>query len=581
MNRGAKGLLVCLLATLALPGCDLVRKAAAGGEISRADIVNSADRELKKNEQNREKAANLELAVQEDLKEIEQSRMDGRFSTADYRVKRMNRNLEELRKLDAKSATLTSAPQRLSEIESTYTEERYQKQVLGDQCAKLVDDAKTARMDENWYRVNTRTSDYGKCRRKMIDASIESSVVENLDGKALAEYDEYASYLLAQSEEFRKKSDFRKAVGFETTLEELLVYYKEIDASSAAPAKYAAASQKTQKTYRDPKEVEAEKQQKAFEAWKGQVATKFDAEWASIESAESAARPAYDAGVTALDSGDYATALAKLGEARQTLYSTAYPSAIALETAYVNGSLEKGLSYEISAAMARAHFEQDDKAKLYPELSIIKNGRTWMSKDEEVQVRMFDILADRDGKLTPKPTEAVRRYAGRYSKVGKEFKAVKELANARRGEAYNMLGVEIETISNRQAGSNTDEKVGQVVYMKDAVIDRVQGSTVQFDFKSSYKVPTSCRNTKEVSHVNLYTGRVSYVQKCKYKTVKDGYVIVVPTPKGVKLAKGDRVSFYATVKKRDGKFNVVLKDPGYVRVSKDGKTTWFLGAKVK
>ena len=194
---------------------------------------------------------------------------------------------------------------------------------------------------------------------------------------------------------------------------------------------------------------------------------------------------------------------------------------------------------------------------------------------------MFDILEDGDGKLTPKPTEAVRRYAGRYSDVGRKFKAVKEVASAQRGEAYNMLGVDVETISHREAGSNTAEKAGKVVYMKDVAVDTVKGSMLRFDFKSSYKVPTSCRNTKEVSSVNLYTGRVSYVQKCKYKTVKDGYIVVVPAPKGEKVKKGDLVSFYATVKERKGKFEVMLKDPGYVRVSSGGQTKWFLGAKVK
>ncbi|MEM1348442.1 MAG: hypothetical protein AAGI01_07810, partial [Myxococcota bacterium] len=470
MKHAGRGVLACLVAALALPGCDLVRKAASGGEISRTDVVNSADRELQKNEQKRERAAQVESEIREHLQEIEELRMNGRFSTAEYRVEQLNRSLEELRKVSPRSATLTSAPQQLSELESTYTEERYEKQVLGDECAKFVEDAKTARMEENWYYVNSSTSDYGKCRRKMLDTSIEVSVVEALDEKALAEYDAYASYLLAQAEEYRKKSDFYRAVGFESTLEDLLVYYKEIDADSSAPAKYAAAASKTRKKYRDPKEVEAEQQQKAFEAWKAQVVKSFDAEWSAIEKAEAAARPAYDEGVRALSDGEYSTALAKLSEARQQLYSAAYPSALALEAAFVNGSLEKGLSYEISAAIARAHFEQGNKTKLYPELSIIKNGRTWMSKDEELQVRMFDILADRDGKLTPKPTEAVRRYAGRYSEVGKQFKGVKEVASARRGEAYNMLGVDVETISHPQAGSNTDENTGKVVYVEDVLI---------------------------------------------------------------------------------------------------------------
>ena len=581
MNHRTKVITALMFAGLALPGCDLLKKAASGGKISQSDLVNSADREIKQNERNKEKIADLEKTVQEDLTEIEQMRTNGRFSSAEYRVKRLNKNLAELRELDGANAALTSAPKKLSEIEGTYTEERYQKQVLGTQCGELVEDTKSARMEENWYRVNSRAIDYGKCRRKMLDVGIDSGVVASLDEKALTEYDEYAGYLITEAEGYRKESDFRKATGFESTLESLLVYYKEIDPNSSAPKKFEAASLKTQKKYRDPKEVEAEKQQAAFEAWKGQVSGQFDKEWTSVEEAETAARPAYDEGVKALDASDYATAIKKFSEARQKLYSTAYPSAIALEAAFNNGSLEKGLSYEISAGLARTYFEKGDKAQLYPELSIIKNGRKWLSKDEEVQVCMFDILEDGDGKLTPKPTEAVRRYAGRYSDVGRKFKAVKEVASAQRGEAYNMLGVDVETISHREAGSNTAEKAGKVVYMKDVAVDTVKGSTLRFDFKSSYKVPTSCRNTKEVSSVNLYTGRVSYVQKCKYKTVKDGYIVVVPAPKGEKVKKGDLVSFYATVKERKGKFEVMLKDPGYVRVSSGGQTKWFLGAKVK
>ena len=581
MQNRTKIIAALMFAGLALPGCDLLKKAASGGTISQADLVNSADRQIKENERNKEKIADLEKTIQEDLTEIEQMRMNGRFSSADYRVKRLNKNLDDLRELDAGNAALTSAPKKLSEIEGTYTEERYQKQVLGDECGKHIEEAKAARMDENWYRVDRRTVDYGKCRRKMVDVGIDSGVVASLDEKALSEYDEYANYLLSQSEAFRKSSEFRKATGFESTLEGLLVYYAEIDPNSSQPKKFLARSTKIQKANRDPKEIEAEKQTAAFEAWKGQVTGAFDKEWEAVQAAESAARPTYDEGMKALDSGDYKTAAAKFAEARQKLYSAAYPSAIALEAAFANGSLEKGLSYEISAGLARTHFEQGDKAQLYPELSIIKNGRKWLAKDQEVQVRMYDILADRNGKLTPKPTDAVRRYAGRYSDVGRQFKGIKEVASAQRGEAYNMLGVDVETISHREAGSNTSEKAGKVVYMKDVAIDTVKGKYLRFDFKSSYKVPTSCRNTKEVASVNIYTGRVSYVQKCKYKTVKDGYVIVVPSPKGVKLKKGDLVSFYATVKERKGKFEVMLKDPGYVRVSKGGETKWFLGATVK
>ncbi|CAN0488527.1 unnamed protein product, partial [Laminaria digitata] len=450
-----------------------------------------------------------------------------------------------------------------------------------EQCAEDVAEAKEARQEENWRRVESRLTDYVKCRRKLVDVGAEESLVTAQDDAAIAEYDEFMGYIVSKIEEYRKDKQFRYAVGFETSLEDThLRYYSEIRPDSKEPTAILAKVNKIRKTYRDPEEVKAEKAQAAFDAWREQVTNAFDADWTKIQTAEEAARPAFEEGMAALEKGDSAAAEAKLLEARQTLFSSAYPSALALDAAYKNGNLEKGLSYEISAGLARTYFENNEKSKLYPELAIIQNGRKWLTKEEEIQVRLFDILADREGKLSPKPTDPVKRYAGRYSDLGKQYKGVKEIADASRGEAYNMLGVAIETLTHRQAGSNTAEKVGQVVWLEEP-ISLVKGNTLRFDFRNEYKVPTKCWNTKEVEGVNLYTGRVYYKQKCKYKTEKSGYTIVVPAPEGIKVKKGDVVSFYGVIDKRKGDFDVMIKDPGYVRVAPGGETKWFLGAKVK
>ena len=566
---------------LCLPACNLIKKVAKGEKIDRNDLVNEADKQVKQNQANKEKIAKYEESINEDLKTIEEQRKEGRFSSADYREKRFSKNLAELQKLDSKNALLTEAPKRLEVIKSEWTEDVYNRKVLTAECAKDVEEAKAARMEENWYRVERSLTDYSKCRRKLKDVGIEESVITGQDELAIAEYKEFIDgYVMTKITDLRKEKNFRTSIGFETSLEDQhLRYYSEMQPDSAYPKTVLTKLKTIRKKYRDPEEVKAEKAQKAFDAWRDQVTKSFESDWSKISSAEEAARPDFDAGVKAFEDGDAAAAETKLLAARQKLYSAAYPSAIALEAAYKNGSLEKGLSYEISAALARIYFESGDKSKLYPELSIIKEGRTWMSKEEELQVRLFDILADRTGKLSPKPTDPVKRYAGRYSDLGKEYKGVAELAEARQGEAYNTLGVEIETLTHRQAGSNTADKVGQVVYMEEAVTN-AQGSKLRFDFKSEYQVPTKCWNTKEVSSVNVYTGAVYYKQKCKYKKVKDGYSIVVNQPKGIKVKKGDIVSFYAVIKERKGKFDVILDKPGYVRVAPSGQTKWFLGAKV-
>lgn len=576
MNNSRMKMLILLSASaFCLPACGLLKKAATGGTISSNDLVNEADSQYKENEREKEQVARMEKDIAEDLQEIEQLRKDGRFSSAEYRVKTMNKRLSELKKLDGKNAMLTSAPKKLGEIESTWTEEVYNKNVLTKKCSDLAEGAKAARMDENWYRVDNSLEDYAKCRRKLIDAGVGEDVAAASDAIVVPEFETYFDYLINQSLEARKAKEFYKAVGFEKTLEGHIKYYLEAkpatDKSKAALTKMEA----NQKKYRDPKEVEAEQAKGAFDAWQKQALGIFGQEWSKIKAAEAAAQPMVDEAKAAIEAGDMKKAEAKLIEARGKLYAEAYPSSVALDTAIKNDSITRGLSYEIAGALARIYFEQGEKAKLYPELSIIKEGRSWLSEEEEQKVRMYDILADRDGKLVPKPTEPVIRYASRYSDTAKEYKAVKEQADARSGEAYNMLGVAMDTITHRQASLNPEEKAGQVVYMEEPV-DEVKGSKLMFDFRREYQVPVKCWRTNKVAGVNLYTGTVYYEEKCKYEKRKDGYFIVVDAPKGVKVGKGDVVSFYGTVGKKSGA-NIELDNAGFVRVAPKGETKWFMG----
>ena len=579
------------LTAMLTTGCSLFKKAASGQSISGADLVaegdqqnaerkREADRQAREEERRQDKIKRIETQITEDLQSVEEQRKNGRFSSAEYREKRIHKKLAELKEIDAGNAMLASAPEKLQAIKGTWTEDVYNKRVLTEKCSRLAERTKQDRMDERWSGVERGLTAYVKCRRKMKDAGVGAAIVQERDQMVLAEYDAYAAYVLGKIAEYRKASEFRYAVSFETGFENHLKYYAELAPTSGKPDRYAKKIARIQKKYRDPEEVKAERARADFESWRKRVTEQFDSEWDKIQTAERAAQSMYEQGENALDAENYKTAEKKLLSARQTLYKEAYSSAVALDAAYRNGSLEKGLSYQISSALARLYFEQGDKAKLYPELSIIKNGRPWLSKDEELKVRLFDILADRRGKMQPKPTDTVRRFAGRYSKIGKEFKAVKEVAIARRGEAYGQIGVEVETISHRQAGSNPTENVGKIVYVEEPVT-AVSGSSLRFDVRSSYSVPTKCRNTKQIDSVNVYTGQVYYKQKCKYKKVKSGYSLIVKKPRGVKITKGDLVAFYAAVGKKQGKFDLNLNKAGFVRIAPGGQTAWFLGARVK
>lgn len=574
-------ILTLMAALFVLPGCNLVKKAARGEKISRGDMVNAADSQVKENERKKEQIAKYEASVREDLKEIEELRQKGSFSSSTYREKRLNQNLTELGKLDGKNALLTAAPKQLESIKSTYTEEVYAKKTLVAKCKDYAEKAKKERMEEDWRGLERNIDYYVKCRRELKDKGVEESIVAEQDQLVIAEYDLLAEYILKTSEAARKEKKFGAAVALETGLERHMGYYKELSPNSAKPEGYLATMKKTQKTYRDPEEVKAEQAAGAYSAWRRNVQQLFNEEMTRIEAAEAAAKPAFDEGVAAMGSGDKKKAVAKLLEARQTLYSKAYPSGVALETAYQNGMLELGLSYEIAASLAKIYFEEGDKTKLYPELSLIKNGRKWMEKDKELMFRMYEILTDREGKKAPKASELVQRYAGRYSDERQKLAGIADVAKAQTGEAYNLLGVSMETISTYQAGGSTEQNIGKITHLKDQTVSSVSGGQLNFDFRGEYKEPYNCKSTGKISSINYVTGRVYYQQNCQYRTKKRGYILHVPVPKGVSVKKGDKVDVYATVKKKSGQFDVMLGDPGFVRVSSAGATVWFLGSKVK
>ncbi len=572
--------LVCLTAVGTTAGCSLLKKAASGGKISSADVVNSADSKYKERERDQKQAADYVKRIDETLAAIEKQRKEGHFSSAEYREKTLQRYMDKLKELDADNPKLKSAPKRLAEIKQKYTKEVYARKALTDECQKDVDNAKEARMDERWRRVDYALVDYVKCRRKLKDAGGAADAIAAQDKLYEGEFQKFAAYALGIIEKDRKASQFRTAVAFEKNLEDKLDDYNEVAPDNDYTKGVAKRIKKVRMAYRDPREVEAEKAADAFKAWKKMAGETFAKEMKKLKDAEATAKPDYDAGVAALQKGDYKTALKKLTTARQKLYAAAYPSSVALDTAIANGDLKRGLSYKIAAAIARVQFEQGNLAKLYPELNIIKQGRPWLEDSEELKVHLYDILADRSGRLAPKASDPVKRYASRYSDTAKKWRFSKQAADAKVGQAYAMLGVDLSTVSHRQAGSNPGKYAGKVVYVSEPVT-AVKGGSLQFDFRSAYKVPTKCWHTNKIASVNAYTGQVYYEQKCHYKKVKSGYILQVPRPRGVKIHKGDKVSFYATVGKKKGKYTVVLTDPGYVRIAPNGKTAWYLGVKVK
>lgn len=581
MNRIALHTALAISATLVmgqLAGCATLKKVASGGKITQADLVREGDKAYKDNEREKEQIGRLEKQVDENLKQIEEKRAAGQFSSAEYREKSLGRTLDQLKALDKANARLTSAPAKLADIKQKYSREVYERKATAERCEKFVTDAKDNRMNERWNYAGNRIDDYVKCRRKMKDVGVDEGRIGGIDGNAIAEMDAFAEHLLQESQANRVAAQFRYAVAFERDLEEKMERYAEIDPKSAKPAGYVKKMNEIRMKHRDPEEVAAEKAQGAYEAWKKLAADQFEKEWTNIQEAEAKARPGYDKGLAALEKGDFKAAMPELYKARETLYKAAYPTSLAFDTALTNGNLRRGLSYEIAAAIAKGHFDQGDKARLYPEMDIIKTGRKWMSKDDELIIRWNDILADRQGNLTPKTTDQVRRYASRYAKETRGWRTVKDTAKAASGEAYSLLGVELETVSHRAAASDPAANAGKIVKVEEPVTS-VSGRSLSFDFRREYQVPTNCWRTKRIASVNLWTGRVNYEQKCNYKTVKDGYFLVVNGPAGVRVAKGDLVTFYAAVGAKKGN-NLHLEDAGFVRVAKKGETSWYSGARI-
>lgn len=573
--------LLCLLGTVALtlPACNLLKKAARGEDISRGDMVNAADNQVKENDRNNEKIADLEKTIDESLVEIEDLRKRGKFSSTKYRVKRFNENLGKLRALDSSNAKLTSAPKRLSSIESTYTEELYAKTTLMKNCDDDAEKAKQGRMDVNMYAMNSGIDNYIKCRRRLVDVGIDESQISSLDEKIIPEYEFYLGELFKEATEYRKKKNFRSAVAYETKIMDWSKAMKELQSDSKQEAYYTKKITGLRKRYKDPEEVKAQQAKGAFESWHTGVKAIFDKQWSQTLAAEKVARPLYEEGKTLAEASKFKEAKAKLMQARKALFAKAYPSGLALETARRQGMLQKGLSYEIASVMANIYFQEGDKTKLYPELELIRDGRVWLAQDKELEVRLYSILADYKGKLSPKATDLVKRYAGRYSDTASKYKVTNEEAGAKVGESYNMMGVAVETVSYRSAANDSKGNSGKIVRM-DRVVDSVSGGKMKFDFKGTYNKPVNCRRTGRVASVNAYTGSIIYERKCQYKKVPTGYYVLAPVPKGVKVRKGDKVSFFAKVKNRTGD-KVNLQDTAIVSVSPAGETTWFMGAGVK
>ncbi len=559
-------------------GCGALKKVASGGKLTSADLVREGDRAVKAKQRENKQVSRLEGQVNTNLKQIAELRQKGRFSSAEYREKSLNRTLKKLRSLDSSNAVAKAAPGKLADIKSTYSKSVYQRKATAERCDKIAANTKDARMNERWSRVSRNIDSYVKCRRKMKDVGVDEGKIGPIDAKMVDELDAFAEYSLKESKANRIASKFRYAVAYERDMENKMGRYGEIAPDSRKPTGYLKKMNKIRMKHRDPQEIAAEKAKGAYEAWKKLATEQFHKEWDAIHAAEAKAKADFDKGFAAIDKGDYNNGLKALYKARETLFAGAWPNALAFDTALASGALRTGLSYEISAAIARAHFDQGDKAKLYPELAIIKTGRKWLSKEDETTVRLYNILADRKGKLTPKTTDQVRRYASRYAKETRAWRTVKDTAKASSGEAYSLLGVDLQTISHRRAASKPTENAGKIVWVKEPVTS-VSGRNLRFDFRRSYKVPTKCWNTRKISHVNLWTGRVYYQQKCKYKTVRDGYYLVVAGPPGVRVKKGDQVSFYAAVGAKKGN-DLRLVDAGYVRVAPKGKTRWYTGAKI-
>lgn len=528
MHDKTNRLAVCRCLTVAVAlftGCTALKKVAKGGKLTTSDLANEGDQAYKAEQLEKTQIARRERQVDDN-------------------------------------------PQKIAA----------QRKATAARCGKIAAGLRESRNKKRWNGVRRGIDDYVQCRRKMNDVRVDAGQISAIDGDVVVEIDAFAEHGLREAKAQRISSKFRYALAYERDIENAMARYAEIAPRSKQPASLLKRMDAIRTQHRDPEEITAEEAGGAYEAWKALAATRFAKEWDATHAAEAKARPDFDRGSAAVARGDFKAGLKALYAAREALFAGAWPNSLAFDTALASGALRTGLSYEIAKVIARVHFDQGDKARLYPELQIIKTGRAWMSKADETTVRLYDILADGSGRLTPKTTDAVRRYAARYAKETEAWRTVKDTARAMSGQAYGLLGVDLKTISHRHAASQPAATAGKVVWVDESV-DAVSGGDLRFDLRRSYEVPTRCWNTRKISHVNLWTGRVYYAQKCNYKTVHDGYYLVVARPAGVPVSKGDKVSFYAAVGPKKGD-DLHLVDAGFVRVAPSGKTTWYAGAKV-
>lgn len=565
---------VCGLA-VSLVGCDLLSSAAQGDDIGSDDVVRAAEDEHDDYEQRQEDIEETVDAINQTLEEIQENRQAGQFRAAEYREDNLDRQLDTLEDLDDDHAMLEEAPAELERIEAEYTREDYERKALAEECEDNVETARTERMNEQWRRVDNNLDAYVKCRRQLVDMDGDADQIGEMDDLYETEIDEYANYLLEQIEEQRRNDNFRHASSNERNLENHLEYLQEVGGDEQVIADAEDELEEVRETYRDPQVVEAEQAEDAFEQWRDRALEAFNDEMDQIQEAEEEARPIFEEGKELMDEGNLDEALAKFEEARETLYENAYTSGVAMETAVTNRTIELGLSYEIASAIAEVYFQQGDRSKMYPELSIIRDGRPWFDDDEEFEIRLHQILADRDEQMAPQPTDQVRRYAGEFSDTADEFRRANERAEARSGESYAMLGVNLDPISERALALDADDATGEVIHLEEEV-SSVSGGQIRFDFRETRTVAHNCRSTGEVAGANVYTGEVRYQQECDEKEVEEGYVLSAPNPGNAPIQSGDTVELYATVGDV-GDETVSLNDPGVVRVMSEGETSWYLG----
>ena len=526
------------------------------------------------------KIAALERGIEADLQAIAEQRATGKFTLARYQAKRLAGRITELQALAPQHSALASAPARLHALEKTHAEGGYQRQVVTDKCAHPLAKAEDNSEQAHWQKVDRNLLDYVACRAEMVRAGVPGAAIEKHDARAVAIYDAFAKHQLGRIEAHRKAGEYRYARSFETGLESHLAHYRALAPKSPTPAAHASAMAALQKAHRDPQEVAIEQARSEFDAWKAQVTDLFRADWTRVQAAEAAARALLDEGRAAAATGDGARALASLQAAREALYRAAYPTVATLHEAYLRGDLERGLSYEIALARARIHAARGAAPALYAELSLVERGRPWTSEAEELHVRLHDLLADETGTLAPLPTDAARRYAARPAGVGHGIKAAWRVAEAGRGQAFRAFGLTVAPISHRSLALDAADSRGKIAFVE-APVTRVVGDDLRFDFRTGYRVPTKCWRTDEIASYSVYTGRVTYHEKCQYKKVEDGYSLVVGKPADVPVAKGDTVSFFAVVGSKQGDFDVRLLQPAFVRIASKGQTRWLLGSAAK